>query len=88
MLGVCCATKYTHSSRLAGSHCAVSLFRGITPRIKIRHSGRAMCGDNTIVRQLGTGLRAMALYVKGAEENREAAHITVFLQRKEDTKKY
>lgn len=48
MLGVCCAAKYTHSSLLAGSHCAVSLFRGIASRIKIHHSDRAMCGASKL----------------------------------------
>jgi hypothetical protein len=48
MLDVCRATKYTHSSLLAGPHCAVSLFRGIAPRIKIYHSGRAMCGASKL----------------------------------------
>jgi len=48
MFGVCCATKYTHSSLLAGSHCTVALFRGIVPRIKIHHSGRAICGASKL----------------------------------------
>jgi len=48
MLGMCCANKYTHSSLLAGPQCVVSLFRGIAPRIKIHHSGRAMCGASKL----------------------------------------
>jgi hypothetical protein len=87
MLGVCCATKYTHSSLLAGSHCAVSLFRGIVPRIKIHHSGRAMCGTSKLFDSLEQAFKLCCIMLKELKEKRGAAHTTMCLQRKEDTRK-
>ena len=85
MLSVCCGTKYTHSSLLAGSHCAVSQFSGTAPRIKIHHSVPEKGGASKLFDYSEQYCEPYRIMLKGLKEKEQQLTLQCFY--KENTQK-